>query len=76
MYLVTRIKTTVDPDENGDLKTTRTVDGCHVESSDQTAEQLIHRIKHGDHRVAGIRVFELAVSDEGTPTLGKELSPV
>lgn len=75
MFLITRTYTTGEPDEDGNMKTIRRLDDCRVETLPVQAAQLIDRIRIGDHRVAGCRVFELEVTEDGYPTLGKELTP-
>ena len=75
MFLITRTYTTGEADEDGKMQAVRRLDDCRVETSLEQTEQLMDRIRIGDHRVAGCRVFELTVSEDGTPTLGKELTP-
>lgn len=74
MHLVTRIKVITDLDDDGELVTEKTVDEAHVEDSTDDAELIVRRIKAGDHRVTGVRVFELNVDEDGMPSIGTELT--
>ncbi len=76
MHLVTRINTKVDPDpENpGELTTISELDDCHVEERLDDVELMLKRVQAGDPRVKGVRIFELEVSDDGTPSIGAELT--
>lgn len=70
MHLVTRV-----------VKQYDMVDDELVESSSRTdanvtenVDVLVKQIGMGDHRVLGTRVFALSIADDGTPTVGAELT--
>lgn len=75
MYLVTKIKTTTEFNEDTDeLDVTRTVEDAHVETGEAQADLVVRRVRAQDHRVQGVRVFALSVDTDGTPQIGAELT--
>ncbi len=74
MQIITKVlrETNVDA-ETGELADKIIESIANVLTSEQTAV-LISRISNGDHRVVGTRIFELQVGDDGTPSIGPEVS--
>ena len=74
MYIVTRMKTTADPipdSETGELVAVTELDDVHIE---ENVDDMLERLKLGDHRMTGIRIFHMGVDDDGVPSIGTEVS--
>jgi len=72
MFIVTRTRTTAEPDENDDLVVIQTLESAHIEGN---VEAMMERIRLNDHRMAGIRIFHMDCGDDGVPAIGTEVEP-
>lgn len=76
MHIVTRIKTTTRPTSETDdtLVVVKSLDSCQIEDQPKTAQDLAAKKALGDDRMRGIRIFELAVDEDGVPSIGSEVT--
>lgn len=72
MYLVTRMKTITERNDDGVLEKVVAVDDARVELD---VQDLSEKIALGDDRVQGIRIFHMGVDDTGEPRIGTEVEP-
>ena len=72
MYLVTHMKVTTERNEDGELEQVVKFDAAHVE---QDVDNLLERIRLGDHRTQGVRIFKMGVDQSGEPKIGSEVEP-
>lgn len=74
MYIVTDTKTTTDadPEKEGALIAVHIHD-CTIQRRQEDIDPMFERKRLGDDRLAGLRVFELKIGDDGTPKIGKEV---
>ena len=70
MFIVTRTRTTAQNNDDGDVVAVTTVEGASIEKD---VSLMAEQIRLGDHRMAGVRIFNMGVDDDGVPHLGTEL---
>ncbi len=74
MRIVVTTKTTTEHDpETDELTVEKIIESVNVEQ-DNDADLIVRRVKAADQRVAGVRVFDLDVTEDGVPTVGAELT--
>ena len=70
MFLVTRTKTTAVENEEGELEAVTTVEGASVQTD---VTLMAEQLALDDHRMTGVRIFNMGVDEDGVPHLGTEL---
>lgn len=77
LFLVTHMRVTADPPKPGadpeELVAAHKLTGCNI-AHEAEARKIAQQKKLGDHRLTGVRVFEILVADDGTPLVGDELT--
>ena len=72
MFLVTRVQKRYDMDPETD-EIAETIQGRDAHAVEDVT-LLLEQVQRGDHRVVGTRVFEFNIDNDGTPTIGNELT--
>ncbi len=70
MFIVTRTKTTAER-VDGTLCAVKRLDNVHTE---ENVDDMLEKHRLGDSRLEGVRIWELDISDDGIPFVGKELT--
>lgn len=72
MFICVETTTKATRDEDSDELVPTYRQEAHVE---ENVEQQLELMALGDDRVAHLRIFELEIADDGTPSIGSEVRP-